>query len=155
MRVAAVVAVTAALILPLASPASAAVPPEDSTVLLKDSFPEKCLDSDSGGKVYTNDCHTDNGYQKWQWIPRGTGKVILRNIATDRCLDSGGESVYTSTCTVNNHHLQWLYRDHHSGSLELKNVATGRCLLADVHSGVKTVECTDVNYDWSPTVVSE
>ncbi len=42
--------------------------PEDSTVLLKDSFTEKCLDSDSGGKVYTNECHTDNGYQKWQWI---------------------------------------------------------------------------------------
>ncbi len=81
--------------------------------------------------------------------------MILRNIATDRCLDSGGESVYTSTCTVNNQHLQWLYREHHSGNLELKNVATGRCLLADVHSGVKTVECNDINYDWGPTVVPE
>ncbi|WP_193097137.1 hypothetical protein [Streptomyces sp. C8S0] len=48
--------------------------PEDSTVLLKDSFTEKCLDSDSGGKVYTNECHTDNGYQKWQWIPEARAR---------------------------------------------------------------------------------
>ncbi|MFJ7125795.1 RICIN domain-containing protein [Streptomyces sp. NPDC098101] len=155
MRIGAIVGVTAALVLPLASPASAAVPPEDSIVLLKESFTEKCLDSNGGGSVYTGGCDSDNDYQKWQWIPRGSGKVILRDVATDRCLDSGGKSVYTSNCSVNNFHLQWLYRENDNGHLELKNVATGLCLLANIDSEVKTVTCNDLNYDWVPTVVAE
>ncbi|MFI9392660.1 RICIN domain-containing protein [Streptomyces bauhiniae] len=154
MRLVAIAGVAAALVLPFATPASAAAPAEDSTVLLKESFTQKCLDSSGSGSVYTGNCDASNGYQQWQWIPRGTGKVMLRDVATDRCLDSGGESVYTNGCSVNNTHMQWLYKEHSSGDLELKNVATGRCLLANIDQEVKTVECSDLNYDWGPTAVS-
>ncbi|MEU7019950.1 hypothetical protein ABZ990_04750 [Streptomyces sp. NPDC046203] len=51
----------------------------------KNSKTGLCLDSDAKGNVYTKSCGSDNPYQKWERAIHD-GKVLLRNVATRRCL---------------------------------------------------------------------
>ncbi|WP_158771454.1 RICIN domain-containing protein [Streptomyces sp. NRRL S-340] len=51
----------------------------------KNASTKLCLDSDAKGNVYTKACGADNPYQKWQRAVQD-GKVLLRNVATRRCL---------------------------------------------------------------------
>lgn len=64
----------------------------------------RCLDSNHQGAVYTNTCDRRNAYQQWEvhffrpkWYA-GKEIILMKNVATGRCLDSWDRRIMTLGC---------------------------------------------------------
>lgn len=97
-----------------------------------------CLDSSSGGSVYSRECNGGN-YQKWS--VSGSRVVTLRDYATGRCLDSNTSGrVYTLPCNSGNFQ-RWAVVYADSTRRIFRNYATGRCLDSNTARKVYTLSC--------------
>lgn len=97
-----------------------------------------CLDSDSKGNIYTKGCGSTNPYQQWERAESG-GQVVLRNVATRRCLakkdpffnptvlETNAKCTDTWKETIAGGKFRML--DNYSGNLALDSNAKGNVYL--------------------------
>lgn len=99
-----------------------------------------CLDSNTGGDVYTLTC---NGGRNQVWTNYAPGK--FRNLATNACLAASRTAVFTTTCSSNT--TDWTTSS--TTNKYVKNVQTGLCL----NNSGGTPEAVGVRICHAPTAL--
>lgn len=87
---------------------------------------EWCLDSNFEGRVYLGGCNGGH-YQRWADFEGNT--QVLKNVATNRCLDTNGTSIYTHPCSRHwNAHQIWSNIHFPMSGFKQRNAKVDRCL---------------------------
>lgn len=111
------------------------------TNFLRNLQTQRCLDSNSAGKVYTNGCYWAT-YQGWV-ANLVQNNYELRNLQTGRCLDSNSAGkLYTSPCNTGQYQ-QWAFG---TGAGTVVNIATGRYLDSNSNGEAYTLPANGGNY---------
>ncbi|MFC5183632.1 RICIN domain-containing protein [Actinomadura harenae] len=126
-----------AVMSPEGTAAAAADPPPRSVVSVK--TPYGCLTNHSGPHASMRKCAQGSRTQQWVWTPGPDKSVLLRNVATGRCLDGDRTgSVYTSPCKSDNRYEQWRTSGPDNNK-QFYSVGTGRYLRANAFNNLYTV----------------
>lgn len=148
-----------ALVLPLAlgfsvlNTATASADTVIKTDLLRNWATGRCLDSNSGGDVYTLPCQSGNGYQTWSvvYLYHSDYDVVqIKNKATGRCLAQANSAIGTAPCAGYNdwgYELQlWSGVGTGWDKVSLRSVAWNTCLDSDSAGSAYSFACNGGGY---------
>ncbi|GGS24051.1 hypothetical protein GCM10010252_74050 [Streptomyces aureoverticillatus] len=123
--------------------ADASKPPEATRIFVSRAT-GNCLDDslDKGLRSYA--C---NGmpYQWWTVNRSADGSRQLRNHATGKCLDHGGDGLRTVPCGADSSQW-WVFVTGGDEAVGLRNEATGRCLADHRRPGLRAMSCAPARH---------
>lgn len=107
----------------------------------------RCLDDSFSYGLRTIPCN-GSSYQHWYVYESYYDSFILKNVATERCLDDSAYGLRTFACNETEYQRWWHYgvNGGWAGTNRFRNVSNNKCLDDSNSYGIRTYPCNGSIY---------